>query len=187
MDLFTENVAERQQQARRFREKDAELWDHVCKRIGQVVAILKSKAAYFNIDWDDWVQETAKRLWTTRARYDPEKATLAAWMWVVGKHVLVDMIKARATRGRFLDATQAPEPFSMASDPDRDEQQPSRAVQDVRELVTELPAKERRIIEHTGAAGELTAEIGLSAGAIRVRKHRILAKLRTRLRQRGYS
>ena len=86
-----------------------------------------------------------------------------------------------------MDATQAPEPFSLASDPDRDEQQPSRAVQDVRELVTELPAKERRIIEHTGAAGELTAEIGLSAGAIRVRKHRILAKLRTRLRQRGYS
>jgi RNA polymerase sigma factor (sigma-70 family) len=187
MDLCTENAAERKEQARRFREKDADLWSHLCRRIGIVVAVLKTRTAYFNIDRDDWIQETAKRLWTTRARYDPEKANLASWVWVVGKHVLVDMVKSRALRAQNLETNYDEESIAYPDIRDSDERQPLQAVQDVREVVTELPARERMIIEHTGAARELASEIGLSAGAIRVYKHRILAKLRSKLQQRGYS
>jgi RNA polymerase sigma factor (sigma-70 family) len=187
MDLLTDNVAERKEQACRFRERDAALWHHVCQRIGVVVAILKNKAGYFNIDWDDWIQETAKRLWTTRMRYDPEKATLAAWIWVVGKNVALDMIKSRSSRTRMMETTRDYEHLTADRGCPVEEKPPSRAVQDVREVVTELAEKERRIIEHTGDAHELASEIGLSPGAIRVYKHRILAKLRSKLKERGYS
>jgi RNA polymerase sigma factor (sigma-70 family) len=187
MDLFTDDIAERQEQARRFREKNAGLWELVCQRIGTVVSILKNKSGLYNIDWDDWTQETAKRLWTTRARYNPEKAALASWIWVVGKNVALDMIKSKAVRSQSMETKHDQQWLAHPSACDREEKPSSQAVQDVREVVTELAPRERRIIEHTGAAKDLESEIGLSAGAIRVYKHRILAKLRTKLQQRGYS
>jgi RNA polymerase sigma factor (sigma-70 family) len=187
MDLFTANISEREEQARRFRARDTAFWDLVCQRVGVVVAILKKREGLFNIDWDDWAQETAKRLWTTRTRYDPKKSTMAAWIWIVGKNVALDMIKSTAVRGQRIESRSNCDFLACPSQREADPMKPSQAVLDVREVVTELPPRERRIIEYNGEPKDLASEIGLSSATIRVYKHRILAKLRKKLTSRGYS
>jgi RNA polymerase sigma factor (sigma-70 family) len=144
-------------------------------------------------DIDDVVAVAAHRLWTHRAEFSRLRSP-RAWFVRIADNVARDVLrfgwqKARqlevAAEKAYLESFSPPEPLA-APPPD-----PERC-QKIRDLVEELPEKQRRIIwadalSRSGniAAEDLADELDMPAGTVRVYRKRALDRLRNLLIEHG--
>ncbi len=108
-------------------------------------------------------------------KYEPrEGAAFESWVYQLMRHAAADW--HRRQKGRSVSAENLAEQFEPAAPPDRE------VVAAVREALEELSEEDRTIVEMRDMEGEgtyeeIAAAIGVSAGALRVRRHRALRRL----------
>lgn len=130
---------------------------------------------------EEVVEETFWQAWTTRASFDAGRASLAAWLLMIGRSRALDR---RRAAGRRREA--GPEPLErMAGKPERDGAEVEETTRLVRSALGELPAEQREVIELAYFEGLSQSEIALRTaqplGTVKSRSRMAMEKLRERL------
>jgi len=137
---------------------------------------------------EDLAQEVMAAAFRNYASYDPQRSSLATWIFVIARNRLKNYYRDR----RVNESIDAKEGFDLPSG----EKLQDEAVefQETREFITralaELDERERAIVEGFFFDGksnvELAEELGMTASNVGVTKKRTLAKLRLVLATMGY-
>jgi RNA polymerase sigma factor (sigma-70 family) len=134
-------------------------------------------------DLEDVLSLASYRLWQSRSQFDPARGSLASWFFIIADNLARDLVRKEKRRPETLnDPDQLPDRAGWAGD-EAEETFPSRG--ELSKIVQRLSHVDNHIISvyaHTGGQGPwaaaLAEDLGLSAGAIRVRCHRIKEKIR---------
>lgn len=131
---------------------------------------------------EDVTQQVFVEAWRGRARFDPDRARLPAWLMGITKHAVADAHEKRA-RDRRLQ--QQPE---VTADPDRapvatlDQRVVDRVV--VADALDDLGDPQRTILRLAFyddlTHDQIAARMGLPLGTVKSHVRRSLARLRTR-------
>jgi RNA polymerase sigma-70 factor (ECF subfamily) len=137
-------------------------------------------------DLDDVLSRALYRLWLYRQRYDPEKASLASWFYLIARSSALEVLREKrvsaAGKGLLTDQPLPP----------RLETPESPELRELEEKLQQLPEQDQIILltfaRYGGAdnwAANLAAEWGMPAATIRSRKRRALAHLRRHMTHEG--
>ncbi|MBN9219304.1 MAG: sigma-70 family RNA polymerase sigma factor [Mesorhizobium sp.] len=161
------------------REAFAELFDHYAPRIKTMMmrrGATRDRA-------EDLAQETLIRLWRKAAQYDPERATVSAWVYAIARNISVDEIRreGRATAWAEIDG--------MLDEQDDCEPERQLLVAEreayARSSIIALPDEQLRVIRLSFFDGLAHAEIanllGIPLGTVKSRIRLALQRLRDRV------
>jgi RNA polymerase sigma-70 factor (ECF subfamily) len=178
--------------ARRLAEGDSEVLGDILRVLGgrtERVLRLKLPGLLTKADYDDVLSVALFRVWQRRGQFDARRASLERWFYVIARNAAIDVLRARSTRpevtlGDKADTLAA----SSRSTDDAGSQLTERESARRRQLenaLQSLPEVDRRILLSGRTESELSKELRLSPGAIRVRRSRGKRKLRKLLKDDG--
>lgn len=149
-------------------------------------------------DREDLLVDAVAALWDHRQDYDPSRARLSTFLWTIADNRAKDLLKLGWYRARLLeislDAAERPDSANgawlgvstvQASNLEKQEVTGSRSprLEFLKTLLLNLSAADRRIMlkwavhREGNWAQELADELRISAGTIRVKRHRIAQQL----------
>jgi RNA polymerase sigma-70 factor (ECF subfamily) len=131
---------------------------------------------------EEAVQETFVRAWRARWRFDPEIATLRAWLFAILRNVIIDTARRRERHERW--ALDAAEPVTGDS--------ADRVLRSwkVEEALRRLSEPHRDVLVQTylldRAPAEVAADLGVPVGTVHSRVFYALKNLRLALEEMGW-
>jgi RNA polymerase sigma factor (sigma-70 family) len=151
-------------------------------------------------DLDDVVSQAWLRLWTYRDRYDPERASLYTWFYLIARYQALNAIRRRAPEPQLYlsDLSSAQRDRLTAEETDRtSETTPSPLSPElvaIDGLLAKLGNQDQRILltfaEKEGNeawATDLAGEWAVPASTIRSKKRRAMQRLRDGLTNQGFT
>lgn len=128
---------------------------------------------------EECAQDVMATLWQKAALYDPDRASVATWVFTIARNRRIDALRR---------ARPEPEDLPWGPEPEPDQAEAYEAAEDTKRLgaaIAALPEKQRALIErayygelsHT----EIAAETGLPLGTIKSRIRLALDRLRQQL------
>lgn len=136
---------------------------------------------------DDVAQEVCLAVLKSLPTYTDQGKPFLAFVYGIAAHKVVDAHR-HAGRDRSEPTDEVPEGFADAVGPEQAALEMSASAE-MRELLAQLPAKQREILVLrvvVGLSAEETAlAVGSTPGAVRVAQHRAVAKLRDVMGSRG--
>jgi len=154
-------------------------------------------------DLEDVVSMGHFRLWTSRERYQLDRASLRVWWYRLCENASRDVLrmgwqKARVrevnSEAAFVGISERPSPATCDADGAVLTVSPPAAVHhDLKEVLSELPEVQRAILLADAAARDdvacsqrLAHELGLPASTVRVYRKRAMDRVRRELIARGH-
>ncbi len=133
---------------------------------------------------EDLVQETFLRLWRSAARFDPERATLRTFLFMIARRAAVDLWRRRRSTHAAGDA----EAEALVDD---DAFEALVVSLDVRDALDGLSAKHREVLE-LHYLGDLTQRqiserLDVPIGTVKTRTYHALRALKSRVEERELS
>ncbi len=129
---------------------------------------------------EDCAQDVMATLWQKAAQFDPERASVATWIFTIARNRMIDMVR----RDRRPD----PEPMPWDRDAEPDQAEVYAASEESRILtaaLADLPEKQRSLIQRAFygdlSHSEIASETGLPLGTIKSRIRLALDRLRATL------
>lgn len=132
---------------------------------------------------EETVQDTLLRAWRHASRFDPQRGTLAAWLFTIARNVTTDQLRRRGARPTEVAIAEQDVPVT---DGDVD-----RAVEawQLSEALQTLSAEHREAIVAVHYLGftvrELAARSGIPPGTVKSRLYYGTRALRLRLEEQG--
>jgi RNA polymerase sigma factor (sigma-70 family) len=146
---------------------------------------------------EDAVSQASVRVWRSGSRYDPERGSLGAWMYVIARNCARRMLEAKRRHAALsfvddLDSATASssEAAVVAEDPAVPK---DRFLQDVRACIADLPPQQRAVLLADFSAGgaapaeTLAAQLGTSRNSIYVSRTNGRKALRAAMVKLGHS
>ena len=133
-------------------------------------------------DYEDALSIALVRLWTSRERFNPARARLDSWFYILVRNAAIDILRQKDRRHE--DAVGDDIERMPASD-----NRPLPRAQIYRDLAEGLAgvsAVDRRIVLSSLSAAELGRELKMPPGTVRQRKARATQRLRSFLIARGH-
>lgn len=128
---------------------------------------------------EDCAQDVMATLWQKAHLYDPERASVATWVFTIARNRRIDI--ARRARPEPEDLPWGPEPEPDQADALALQQDSARLTDALRDL----PAPQRELIERAffgeASHSDIAAATGLPLGTIKSRIRLALDRLRRRL------
>ncbi|MEQ9407353.1 MAG: sigma-70 family RNA polymerase sigma factor [Fuerstiella sp.] len=199
--------------AQRLLDGDEQVLDEVLRAWGPVILVVLTRRYQHVLretDIEDVVSIGLFRLWKNRARFDHRKASLRVWFFRIVENAARDVLRYGWHKARELEVS-SDALLTGAADPstngrhrhqrtELDEtgcaEQPASptGVQlDLREIVAELPERQRFILmadaatkEGTASSQLLSVEMNIPASTVRVYRKRAMDRIRTELAKRGH-
>jgi RNA polymerase sigma-70 factor (ECF subfamily) len=141
-------------------------------------------------DAEEVVLDVFGQVWREAARFTADRGSPAAWLATITRSRALDLLRARARRGRLRDAVRQVEPDQVPvtpaalTGPEEAVDLAERSVQ-VRAALAELPEPQRAVIELAYFGGlsqsEIAARLGEPLGTIKTRVRAGMQKLRETL------
>ncbi|MEM8669420.1 MAG: sigma-70 family RNA polymerase sigma factor [Planctomycetota bacterium] len=128
-----------------------------------------------NEDIDDAISVGLDRLWLNRHRYDPDLSKLSTWFYLIVRNVAIDLIRERLARESPAHSISAP--LANRSLTDHQKAIVTKYLQSLSEEDQCILRTFAESSSHGHWAKEAAAMLGKSAGAIRVRKLRLIEKI----------
>lgn len=199
--------------AQRLLDDDERALDEVLRLIGPVVLVVLTRryqGVLHETDIEDVMSIGLFRLWTNRARFDRRRASLKVWFFRIVENAARDVLRHGWHKARSLEVNSdsallgATDPSSnghTAEDrhlPDGEcagstDRAPTNLQLDLREIVAELPERQRFIVMADAAAKEGVAsskllgdELGIPGSTVRVYRKRAMDRIRSELARRGH-
>jgi RNA polymerase sigma factor (sigma-70 family) len=161
----------------------SEIFDHFAPRLEGYLQRLGLSAA----EAEDIAQDVLTTLWVKAALFDPEKSSLATWIYRVARNRRID--RARRTREHVLLDTLDPaqEPADEARPDTTLEGEDNAAA--LRAALTQLPAEQQKLVQLSYYEGlsqsEIAAKAALPLGTVKSRLRLAFNRLRVVLAARG--
>ena len=133
---------------------------------------------------EEMVQETFVRLWRTAGRFDPEKASVGTYLYVIARSVAADIHKRPSSRPLMPveDVDVPPQPDSV------DQILDSMMVREAFESLSPGHAQVLRLAQEEGLTQSQIAErLGLPLGTVKTRMFHGMRAMRAALTQRGFN
>ena len=133
---------------------------------------------------EEAVQETFVRAWRASARFDPNRASLRTWLFVILRSVIADLRRQQAARAPLTYGCD--ECAEMTNPDDADA---ALLGWQVEEALRRLSPEHREVLVETRLRGrphaDLAAELHVPVGTIKSRIHYALRALRLALEEQG--
>lgn len=199
--------------AQRLLEDDEQALEDVLRLFGPPVLVVLARryqSVLRETDIEDVISIGLYRLWTNRARFDRRKASLKVWFFRIVENAALDVLRHGWHKARLLEVSSdsallgAPDASSNGHAKDDRKQSgaelsasstpaPTNLQLDLREIVSELPDRQRHIVMADAAAREGVAsskllgdELGVPGSTVRVYRKRAMEKIRSELARRGH-
>lgn len=130
------------------------------RRYGALVWSLVRRSSVEHGDAEDAVQEVFIDLWRSAARFDATRMSEAGWVAMVARRRLIDRMRRRQ---RLPELEPLALDFDVADDRERDLDAVWRAER-ARQVLRELPAAQRQMLELSLVAGKTHDEIARDTG-----------------------
>lgn len=131
---------------------------------------------------EEATQDAFFSLWRGAAGFDPERASLHAWLLGIVRNRSIDSLRRERHRARYQETTE--DAADRIEAPERTEERVF-AMQEydrARHLVAELPPEQREVIDLAYIAEysqrEIAASVGVPLGTVKSRTRLALVKLR---------
>jgi len=152
-----------------------ELYD----RYGRVVYSFAYRLTHDATLSEECVQDVFVALWRRAADFDPTRAKLTTWLFVVARNRAIELGRQKARRTELRDILEpvgyAPDPAELAAIADE--------AQRVAEAVAELPEEQLEVLRLAYFDGlshsEIAGVIGVPLGTVKGRARLALARLRS--------
>ena len=152
------------------------------KRVERVIRSRLGRALS-HADFEDALSWALIQLWLHKDRFDPSRARLDRWFYVLARNAAVDVVRRRQRLREHvvddLDRLAAPKSLS-----DHREESPLR--RDLAVMLARMPESGRRILLSGLTETQLSMELGVKPGTIRARRKRLKDKLRADLLAKGH-
>jgi len=180
---------------RRVRATDAEAWRRLVDCYGPLVWHWCRRAGLHDHDGADVFQQVFQAVFRGIAKFEhgPKQGTFRGWLLVVTQNQIRDHFRRNRGRAAPVGGTDAYRQLMSLSDPDADESRTSSGGHPVSQVVhTTLETIRSDFETRTWQAfwmsavegrpsGDVAAELGMTAGAVRKAKARVLGRLRIEL------
>jgi RNA polymerase sigma-70 factor (ECF subfamily) len=131
------------------------------------------------------MQDTFLRCWDRAERYDPARASVAAWLIAVTRNRAIDVLRGRVHQARLRETEILPGSDSPGEPWEADSSEAAATQQVVRAALGELSPPQRQVIELAYYAGltqsEIARRLGEPLGTVKDRMRTGMAKLRNHL------
>ena len=185
--------------AQRLRDGDQQALNDVLRLFGPMILNVMVRR-YENVlrepDIEDVMSIGLFRLWKNRSRFDDNKASLKVWFFRIVENAARDVLRHGWHKARQLEVNSEAAltgVFDVSSNGHAARASPTSEQMALREVVAELPERQRYIVMADATAREdvansqlLGEELGIPAASVRVYRKRALDRIRKELRQRGY-
>lgn len=187
----------------RLRQDDRMALEQILRFFGDKVHLALARrfdSVLSEADLEDAMAVALFRLWATRQRYDPERASLRAWFYLLARNAAIEIIRRRSRQPEVsLDESLRSSlawQYPHYSEDEIEMPRPEREAMkhDVEEALKKLPERERwvllKYLEHDGRSGwtaTVTEKIGVTANYARVLRLRALNHLRQQMLAKGYT
>ncbi len=197
-------VTEQLDLAQRLLQDDEQVLEDVLRAFGPpILAVLgqRYRDVLRSQDIEDVLSIGLFRMWTNRAKFDANKASLKVWLFRIVENAARDVLRHGWHKARSMEVTgelaligaKQPEPKSH-DDIEANKQKPPSALQmELREIVAGLSDSQRYIVMADAATRDGTAcsrtlgeELGMPAATVRVYRKRAMDKIKKELRARGH-
>jgi RNA polymerase sigma-70 factor (ECF subfamily) len=133
---------------------------------------------------EEMVQETFQRFWRSARRYDPDRASVGAYLIVIARSAAADIRKRPSSRPLL-----PVEDFQVPTLPDRTDQILDGLM--VREALDKLSSAHAKVLSLALEEGltqtEIAERLGLAIGTVKSRTFNGLRALRSALGERGFN
>lgn len=153
---------------------------------------------------EDVVSQASMRVWRAGGRYDPQRGTLSAWLYVIARNCARRMIEAKRRHATvaFVDnldsasaavATSAPPAFDEAAAREAESAPKDKFLHDVQACIQELAPQQRAVLLADLAAGgtastaELAEQLDTSRNSIYVSRNNGRKALRAAMLKLGHT
>jgi RNA polymerase sigma factor (sigma-70 family) len=204
-------TTEQADMAERLLDNDEQVLDDVLRAFGPMLLVVLTRR-YRNVlreaDIEDVVSIGLFRLWINRSRFDRRKASLKVWFFRIVENAARDVLRHGWHKARQLEVNSEPALLGATDasgngqirrhPPDAElvsstDKEPTNLQLDLREIVAELPDKQRFIVMADASAKEGVAasqllgdELNVPAATVRVYRKRAMDRIRTELAKRGH-
>jgi RNA polymerase sigma-70 factor (ECF subfamily) len=156
-----------------YNEQVARLYNYFLYRVNQQTTA------------EDLTATTFKRAWMNRTQFDPQRGSVAAWLFGIARHVLVDYYRQRPPRMMSIE-----DAYRAASPLDTEHTVQQRIDADMLgRLLQELPQREQEVIALKYGAEMTNRDIAdltdLSESNVGTILHRTVNKLHALIKQKG--
>lgn len=183
--------------ADRLQESDPSALEDVLRHLGTAVLILlrrRFQEVLREEDLEDVLSIGLFRLWTSRDRFDPDKASLRVWFYRICENAARDVLKYGWQKARTLEIQSQVLVIDHCRPSESECVVTRTALQhDLREILAELPETQRTILLADAEARDTVAcslrlgqDLGLPASTIRVYRKRALDHVRREMASRGH-
>ncbi len=134
-------------------------------------------------DSEDAMSIALYRLWIRRNRFDPSQARLDRWFYVLVRNAAIDVLRHRNRQQEEVlgdEADRVPQPAPPEDNVD------TPLKRDLRRALQQMPEVDQRILLSGLSETELSRELDMKPGTIRVRRSRGKQRLRSVLRDMGH-
>jgi RNA polymerase sigma-70 factor (ECF subfamily) len=129
---------------------------------------------------EELAQEALLTLWRKAHYYNPERASVAAWLFTIARNLRIDAI--RKEQSAMVYALAAPPAEEMQDSPEDDRQAAERETR-LREAVRILPAEQMEVVRLSffsdKAHAEIARELSLPLGTVKSRLRLAVTRLRS--------
>jgi RNA polymerase sigma factor (sigma-70 family) len=144
---------------------------------------------------DDAVSQASVRAWRASDRYDPQRGTLGAWLYVIARNCARRMIESKKRRVElsFVDDLDSNVAVRVEHAEEQEEAPKDKFLQDVLACIQDLPPQQRAVLLADFAAGgaaqtaALAEQLKTSHNSIYVSRNNGRKALRAAMLQRGHT
>jgi RNA polymerase sigma factor (sigma-70 family) len=191
----------------RFRHGDETVLEVLVRTFGPAIeGALCARFPLLRPYAEDLLVDSLYRVWVRRKEFAPDRGSLYGWWLAIAFNAARDLLRVGWQQARaceihledgLLEQMSGPvlHPGRAAprGEPESTEEFSPQELA-FWEVLKDLPEADRRVVLYHAQvngeghwAAELSGELGLSAGAVRVRRGRIMKRIRAEMARRGYS
>ena len=195
-------VTEQLDLAQRLLQDDEQVLEDVLRAFGPpILAVLGQRYQHVlrSQDIEDVLSIGLFRMWTNRAKFDANKASLKVWLFRIVENAARDVLRHGWHKARLMEVTGE---LALIGACSRDTSQrddevapkaPSAVQMELREIVAGLSDVQRSIVmadaatrDGTACSATLGEELKIPASTVRVYRKRAMDKIKKELKARGH-
>ena len=131
---------------------------------------------------EEVVMDVFAKIWATAARYNPDKARVDTWIFMMARSRTLDRLRSKQRRNKLTEAIEIEDLPTITTDNSLDLEIADRRTQILAALTT-LPPEQRQVLELAYYGGwshrEIAEQTGMALGTVKTRIRLGLEKLRS--------